>query len=178
MVRKRILFAWLAAAGLAAPAAGEAACLNADSSPPRITPTQASEAVVCLMNERRLAAGVRGLTSDARLQRAAQRHSKAMDAANFFAHESAMDGSPLARIRATGYFAGAVSWGFAENIHWGKRAFASPRRTVARWMASPPHRASLLSGRYRQVGVGIAIGAPVAGVSKAAIYTADFGYRR
>ena len=36
----------------------------------------------------------------------------------------------------------------------------------------------MLSPRFRQVGVGVAKGAPTPGVADAAIYTADFGYRR
>jgi uncharacterized protein YkwD len=45
-------------------------------------------------------------------------------------------------------------------------------------MKSPPHRYSMLSGRYRDVGIGVAIGSPAGGGGgDTAIYTVNFGYR-
>lgn len=45
------------------------------------------------------------------------------------------------------------------------------------WMRSPGHRANILSRTFREVGVGIAIGAPTTagGVLDAGTYTTDFG---
>lgn len=178
MLRKGLCAVSLAGAILAAPAAAEAACPNAGAGPSELTPAEAAGSVICLMNERRRAAGVRPLRSDERLARAARRHSNAMDAANFFSHSSPSGSSPVGRIRSTGYLAGASSWAIAENLHWGSGGPATPKATVTSWMSSPSHRASMLSPRFRQVGVGVAKGAPTPGVAGAAIYTADFGYRR
>jgi uncharacterized protein YkwD len=44
-------------------------------------------------------------------------------------------------------------------------------------MASPGHRANILAPRYREVGIGIAVGAPVRGSGAGATYTTDFGRR-
>jgi uncharacterized protein YkwD len=102
-----------------------------------------------------------------------------MDAANFFSHNSPNGASPLTRIRSTGYLAGASAWGVGENLRWGSGGLGTPRVAISSWMQSPPHRATMLSGRYRQVGIGVAFGSPDGGTSgDAAIYTANFGYRK
>jgi uncharacterized protein YkwD len=46
---------------------------------------------------------------------------------------------------------------------------------VRSWLRSPGHRAILLDGRYDDVGIGIALGAPVGGGG--ATFTGDFGQR-
>ena len=46
-------------------------------------------------------------------------------------------------------------------------------------MDSPGHRANILRRQFREIGIGIALGAPVgAGGLHGATYTADFGVRR
>lgn len=160
------------------PATAQAACPKEGAVPTAVTTAAASDSLLCLINERRRDAGVRPLRPDWRLERAARRHSSAMDSHNFFSHISPADGSPLGRIRSTGYLSGASNWGIAENLHWGSGGPGTPRVTVSRWMSSPAHRTPMLSPRFRHVGIGIALGAPTAGVNNAAIYTANFGYRR
>jgi uncharacterized protein YkwD len=44
------------------------------------------------------------------------------------------------------------------------------------WMASPGHRANILRGAYREVGVGIVAAVPSDGTA-GATFTADFGVR-
>ena len=48
---------------------------------------------------------------------------------------------------------------------------------VAEWLHSAEHRAILLSPRFREVGIGLAIGAPGTGEGGATV-AADFGARR
>ena len=55
------------------------------------------------------------------------------------------------------------------------RASATPASIVRSWLRSPGHRAILLDGRYDDVGIGIALGAPVGG--SGATFTGDFGER-
>jgi uncharacterized protein YkwD len=43
------------------------------------------------------------------------------------------------------------------------------------WLRSPGHRAILLDGRYHDLGIGIAVGAP--GQGAGATFTGDFGAR-
>jgi uncharacterized protein YkwD len=47
------------------------------------------------------------------------------------------------------------------------------------WMHSPGHRANILSRTFKEIGIGIARGAPESGQGgDAATYTTDFGFRR
>src|SRR5438128_1825537 len=64
-----------------------------------------------------------------------------------------------------------------ENIAWGSLDWATPRAIMRSWMNSPPHRANILNRSFRDIGIGVARGAPVSGVSNAATYVTDFGAR-
>lgn len=179
-LRKRTTATALVAAAIVAlaPAAAARACEGEGATPPELSVAETQETILCLINQRRRQAGAPKLGSDLRLERAAMRHSRAMDAADFFSHTGPGGSSPAGRIRSAGYMAGAQSWGIAENLHWGEAGLGSPRVAVARWMNSPSHRAALLSRSYREVGIGVAIGSPTGAGDGAAIYTTDFGYRR
>ncbi len=101
-----------------------------------------------------------------------------MAARNYFSHTS-LDGSSFVdRIRRAGYLRGARGWALGENIAWGSGGLASPRAIGRAWMQSPGHRANILSASYRELGVGIAAGAPVAGAAAGATYATSFGTRR
>jgi len=84
------------------------------------------------------------------------------------------DNSDPAR-RASRY--GRWIQGVAENIAWGQGKHGSPAAIVAAWMASPPHRETILTEGMRDVGIGVRPGKPGDRQSSAASYTADFGYR-
>jgi len=47
---------------------------------------------------------------------------------------------------------------FGETIAWGVGGQGSADAIVQMWLASPPHRATLLNRTFRRVGVGVAIG--------------------
>jgi uncharacterized protein YkwD len=152
------------------------ACPYGGKSPSKLTPEQAEQSVICQINKARHHNGARRLTWDLRLESAARGHSAAMDSGNFFSHDG--DGSTLDRIRATGYLGGASPWMVGENIHWGAGGQGSPKATVKRWMSSPTHRSTMLSRRFRNIGVGVAMGSPMGSGGNSAIYTADFGLSR
>jgi uncharacterized protein YkwD len=166
----------ITALALALPAAAQA-CEGAGAEPWELRIEQADETVLCLINQSRRAAGVRPVRVDGRLGRAARKHSNSMDRRNFFAHTSPSGSDPANRARRAGYMAGASSWAVAEIIRWGAADFGTPKSAVAAWMNSPGHRAQLLSGRFRHVGVGVRYGSPAGNGSDAAIYTAVFGDR-
>src|SRR2546423_1519821 len=65
-----------------------------------------------------------------------------------------------------------------ENIAWGSLQYSTPASIVKMWMHSPGHRANILRAGFRDIGIGIARGAPQAGVHGAATYTTDFGTPR
>jgi uncharacterized protein YkwD len=60
---------------------------------------------------------------------------------NYFGHQARIP--VAARFRAAG-----------ETLAWHSGWRLTPRRTVRRWMHSPPHRAVLLSSRFNRLGVG------------------------
>src|SRR4051795_4257588 len=155
---------------LALPVASALACVNDEAYPGAVSARAYARAVECLVNEERAGVGLRAVSDDRRLARAARRYSSAMVRERFFDHVSP-EGSTLdQRARAAGYAGGALG----ETIGWGTGELATPRAIVAAWMASPPHHAVLLGTAFRRVGIGVADGSPE-GDAAAATVTADFG---
>jgi uncharacterized protein YkwD len=107
--------------------------------------------VVTHTNAERARHGLRPLTVDARLARAAQAHSVDMVRRAFFAHENPDGKQVWDRAVAAGYPYRKV----AENIAAGQR---TAREVVLGWMNSPGHRANILDGQLTQIGVGCAEG--------------------
>ena len=170
----------LLAAGSTAPAASASGggCSAGDKPPWRISSGQARKAVVCLINEKRAQSGLGPLERNRQLQRAAQRHSNRMKQSGCFSHQCPGEGSLDARLRSTGYLGGSLgSWSYSENVGWGKKRRATPAKIVEAWMHSPPHRANILSGTFKHLGIGIAKGTPQKQNAKGAMYTVDFGRR-
>jgi uncharacterized protein YkwD len=135
-------------------------------------------AVLCLHNRERSAHGLPLLRENAKLRRAARGHSGDMVRSRFFAHESRSGADVSARILETGY-ARNRGWSLGENIAWGTGSLGTAGAIQRAWMASPGHKANILRRQFREIGIGIAIGAPApSGGLHGATYTADFGVRR
>jgi len=150
-----------------------AACPGATAAPSASALPGVKGATLCLLNERRAQAGLPALTSDRLLEEAATRFSARMVAQRFFSHD-APDGTDLGdRLRASGYLNGLSGWSIGENIAYGTGSYATASSIVRMWMESPGHRANILSGRFRAIGIGIATGTPRS--SSGATYTTDFG---
>ena len=117
------------------------------------TPAQAANAdyeqrVVDLVNTVRAQNGLPPVTLSAQLTASARAYSDNMGTANFFGHVGP-DGSDLiSRNEAAGY----TDWvDLAENLSAGQ---PDPESVVKAWMASPTHRANILSPRVNEIGVG------------------------
>lgn len=161
------------AVSLLAPAQSFAAtCQNANANPNQLSLRAARVTTLCLLNQQRHHFGLQPLHESHRLDKASQRHARDMASRKYFAH-----GDFLGRIRAANYLSGARSWMVGENIAWGSMWLATPQSIVKAWMNSPEHRANILRGGFRQIGLGIADGAPVAGQPNGATYDTDFGSR-
>jgi uncharacterized protein YkwD len=177
MARHRTLCTVAASvAFLLVPAASAAACAGAGARPTNATLDRATDATVCLINQARAQHGLGALRSAGTLARAATAHSRDMVRRGFFSHSSPSGSTPQQRIDRTGYLDGARSWAVGETIAWGSGGLATPASIVRGWLRSFGHRAILLDGRYDDVGVGIAIGAPRGGEG-GATFTGDFGGR-
>jgi uncharacterized protein YkwD len=135
-------------------------------------------AVLCLHNREREARGLPPLSESGKLRRAAQGHSGDMVTSRYFAHESPSGADMADRILRTGYGRGQ-GWSLGENLAWGTGSLATAAEIQRAWMESPGHRANILRRQFREIGIGIAVGAPVAaGGMEGATYTADFGVGR
>jgi uncharacterized protein YkwD len=160
---------------LAVPAGASASsCANAAASPSSVSSKTAVRTTACLLNEQRAAHGLRKLRLNGRLSKAAARHARDMARRHYFSHVSLSGASFLQRIKRTGYLRRARSWSAGENIAWGSGGFATPRSIVQAWMNSPGHRANILNGRFREIGLGVARRAPR---GRGATYVNEFGYR-
>jgi uncharacterized protein YkwD len=178
-MRKRAIAVVLAAAALISVCSAQAsACRGVKLTPGRQGVDSARRAITCLINRSRRHHGLRRLHASLSLGSAAQVHSDAMAAQNFFSHDGD-DGTPETRAQAAGYMAGARSWGLGENLEWASGKRTSPGAIVRAWMGSAEHRSVILSRRFRHIGIGITNGSPVSpDVQGAVVFTADFGFRK
>jgi uncharacterized protein YkwD len=165
----------ICAACLLVPVASASACAGAGTAPREATLARAQSATLCLINSARVQRGLSRLGAAAALARAASAHSREMAVRDFFSHNSPGGLTPAQRIDRAGYLHGVSRWKVGETIAWGTGSSASPASIVRSWLQSPPHRAILLNGRYDDVGIGIAVGAPQGGGG--ATFTGDFGAR-
>jgi uncharacterized protein YkwD len=182
IVRQRItpkfgLAIALVIAGLLATWAPSAlACQGGRLPTSRLTVDQARLTVTCLINGNRARHHVKPVYANLPLGVAAQTHTDAMVAQNFFSHGG--DGTPASRAANAGYMIGASSWGVGEDLFWGAGSLSSPRATVHAWMTSTEHRSVLLSKSFRQIGVGVDQGSPAGADNPGTgTYTALFGFR-
>jgi uncharacterized protein YkwD len=153
------------------------ACAGANRIPTSATLSRAARSTVCLLNAQRAAHGLRRLQPNRLLNRSARRYAHSLVAHRFFSHVTPSGETLQARMSRSGYLRGANGWAYGENLAWGAGPKATPAQIVSAWMASPPHRANILSARWRNIGIGIAPGAPVSGVGRAASYVTHFGWR-
>jgi uncharacterized protein YkwD len=107
-----------------------------------------------LINQRRENCGLTPLKWSDDVARIARLHSENMANFNFFSH-TGVDGS-MVNDRAD--FLGIRKWqAIGENIAY-NQGFENPVEfAVERWMKSPKHRENLLSSRWKESGIGIAV---------------------
>jgi len=163
----------------AAPASAEQACPAANATPASATKHQILRATLCALNRERVHYGLGKLTLNRKLSRAARRHAHDMARRNYFSHDTLGGGTFVERIRAEGYLKGANTWLVGENLAWGSRGYSKPSAIMRMWMNSPGHRANILNGSFKEIGIGLAYDAPVVdGGRPACTYATDFGLRR
>lgn len=164
----------VASLAIAAPVAQAADCIGADLQPSSATMSVVSSATLCLLNNERTTRGLAPLSSQPLLAGVATAYSQSMVVDRFFAHVS--PAGQLLSQRLTGYVAGAQDWAIGENLAWGEGQKATPAQTVDAWMNSEGHRANILSGEFREIGIGIVNGTPIGSpLATSATYTTEFG---
>jgi len=140
----------------AASAGDQAATLN-----------QSERSLLAVVNEVRSGHGLRPLRVDPALARVARSYSATMIQTDVFTH-----GAMFERLARSG----ARGPAFGENLAWGTGPYASARRIVGSWMASPGHRANLLRPGWNRIGLG-AVKGNFLGYNSATVVTADFAGR-
>ena len=157
----------LACLGPAAAAAQASACPGADVPAAAGSAQQVGDAVLCLLNEQRAAAGVPALVADGQLAQIATTYAGLMATENFFSHVSPEGQTMQDRFAAAHYRYQTAG----ENLAWAGGATATPAAIVDAWMNSPDHRANILDPDFRQLGVGYAYGV----AKQAMFYDTEFG---
>jgi uncharacterized protein YkwD len=122
--------------------------------------------LLAAINSYRAHHGLRKLAVNANLKQAACAHSTNMARHHMLSHYSSSGVTWSQRIRWYGY---RGSW-LGENLAVGQW---KPGGTLNAWINSAPHRANLLGGHYRVIGLGVVKG--VYAGRWAYYITADFG---
>lgn len=151
--------------------ASEATCPNAGDA---ALPAAAQEtAMLCLVRHARRLAKVPGPQAHPRLADAADRKAQDVLRCNEFSHTAC--GRVFSHhLRSVGYWTGCGAIG--ENLAWGAGRSASARAMMGAWLASEAHRRNLLSARYREHGIGLAVGR-LQGRAGAAVWVHHLGAR-
>jgi uncharacterized protein YkwD len=137
-------------------------------------------AVLADVNRVRAQHGLGPLRLSTRLAAAAAQHSREMARRGYFSHESA-DGSAFWK-RVERFYGSAHYrfWSVGENLLWSSPD-VDAAGAIDMWMKSPPHRANLLNGRWREIGISAVHVTSAPGAYRGldvTIVTADFGVRR
>jgi uncharacterized protein YkwD len=148
----------------------------------RPTPTDSARvdaSTLCLLNQVRAAYRLLPLRSNRELQAVAGKQATGMVRDNYFGDDSPSGQTPATLIEALPYGAHASSLATAQNLGWGTRSAATPAGIVTAWMQSPPHREVILTGAYREVGVGVSPAVPsiVGHGERGATYAVEFAAR-
>lgn len=129
--------------------------------------TSTVSSLLAAVNHTRAAHGLRPLTIDYRLTRAARAHSAEMLRDGYFSHGDFH--SRMVAFHVRGPQAG-------ENLAWGNGSYGEPAGIIAGWLASPGHRANLLRPGWTRIGIGLARGTFL-GNGDSTVVTADFAGR-
>lgn len=110
-----------------------------------------SEDLLILTNQERQKNGTHPLSFNQQLSLAAEKKADDMFEYGYWAHNSPSGRTPWVFIKSSGYkyvYAG-------ENL---ARGFTTAENVVKAWMASPDHKANMLSSNYSDVGFAVKIG--------------------
>ena len=165
-----------AAMSLTASAGAQArSCANRNLEPTSANVTQIRHATLCLVNQQRKLRHRPRLHSSAKLTRAAASYAEEMVRDQFFDHVAPDGTTILDRVKHVLYPQNARMWAVGENIGWATAGTDTPAHVVDAWMHSARHRANILRRRFREIGLGAAVGTYKG--TDGTTYVADFGRR-
>ena len=109
--------------------------------------TQQEQQAAALINQMRREYGLHPLTVDENLSVKARIKSNDMKVNNYFSHNSPTYGTPFQMMKQLGIAYRSAG----ENI---AKGYTSAEAVVNAWMASPSHKANILSSNYTSMGIG------------------------
>lgn len=166
----------IVALGAAPGTAAAAGCPHANARPHTTSLSNLRTAMRCLVNKKRAQHNLHKLKDNAKLARAAKKHTGVMLAKDCFKHHCPGEPGLRKRMKRSGYLQGAKAYYFAEDLGFDR----TPKRMIGRLMGDPYNRHNILNGDFRDIGVGAGWGAPKKSRddSKFATYTILFAWRR
>jgi len=111
---------------------------------------------LCLVNRLRAEYGLARVRPNFALTKVARRQARTMVRSDYFGDVGPTGQTPISLVAGTRYSinaAGGLSVG--QNIAWATPDRDTPARIVAAWSASLPHREIMMTGEYRDAGVGV-----------------------
>jgi uncharacterized protein YkwD len=135
--------------------------------------------VACVLGEARMRRGLAPLRWQPQLAAIARRHARSMVRDSYFSHVGPGGRDLASRVRAGGYRPAWAPWWVGEVLAWGRERGALPATVLARWLASRSHRRVVLNAQACEVGIGVALGVPLAGAQSgpAATIVVELGRR-
>jgi uncharacterized protein YkwD len=154
-------------------------CAYANLRPTATNTANIARATLCLIDRLRSAYHLRPLRSNHELQAVAGSQATSMVSHDYFGDDSPSGQSAGTQIAAIPYGAHAASLATAQNLGWGTLSAATPAGMVTAWMHSPPHREVILTGEFRDVGVGVSPAVPsiLGHGARGATYAVEFAVR-
>jgi uncharacterized protein YkwD len=149
-----------------------------------LRPTFADTAIVeratlCLIEQVRAAYHLQPLRSNHELRAVAGKQATNMVSHDYFSDNSPSGQTAGTLIAALPYGAHASRLATGQNLGWGTRSAATPAGIVTAWMHSRPHREVILTGAFRDVGVGVSPAVPsiLGHGTRGATYAVEFAVR-
>lgn len=116
--------------------------------------------IVRLVNIERIEAGLGSLSYNFSLETSAQLHAEDMLSKAYFSHYSLGGDNFVDRMQSQDYnILHAAACDCSTSVSYGEniaKGFRTPAEVMSGWMSSPPHKATILSVEYDEIGVGIA----------------------
>jgi uncharacterized protein YkwD len=146
------------------------ACRAADDATAPVT--DQARAVACLVNWARRQDHRSRLLRRTALTRAAELKGQSVASCGQFSH-TPCGTAVTSGVNASGYRYAT----FGENL-FAATGSVTPRQVVNAWLQSPPHRATMLSGRFRHLGAAPVRASGLLGGADAVVWTATFASPR
>jgi len=144
-----------------------------------VTATLESQ-LLSAINQFRTSRGLRPFRFSTQLHAAALRHSREMASNGYFEHASPSGAAFWRRISWYYRIRGYRSWSVGENIEYGQPGLGAAE-VLHDWLASPAHRANVVSTQWRDAAVGATFVTSAPGVFDGlptTVVTLDLGRRR